>query len=97
MKISELKPFDLTEVLTDEEALRHYLALAFEDDDPRMIQMALYTVARVRGIPQVARDAGLTVEELSRALTNEGSLDLASLVAIIRALEFKLAIEPRDR
>jgi len=46
MKISDLKEFDASEMLDDEETICHYLTAAFEDGDPSMIQMALGAVLR---------------------------------------------------
>ncbi|MCS6474110.1 putative addiction module antidote protein, partial [Burkholderia thailandensis] len=49
MKISELAEFDGSKYLKDEETIRHYLAQAFEDGNPRLIQAALGNVAKARG------------------------------------------------
>lgn len=96
MKISELKEFDAAEVLTNEETVQHYLAIAFEEGDPRHIRRALWTVARVRGVSQVASDAGLAEDDLHAALSDGGDLDFATFVAVLRALGFKLALVAAD-
>lgn len=57
MKISELVEFDGSKYLKDEETIRHYLAQAFEDGDPRLIQAALGNVAKARGMTAVRRKA----------------------------------------
>ncbi len=92
MKISELKEFDAAEVLTDEEAIRHYLALAFDDGDPRSIQTALGTVARAHGMTALAREAGLKREELYRALSETGNPEFATIMKVIGAMGLHLTI-----
>lgn len=95
MKISELQPFDAVEVLTDDEPSRHYLSLAFEDGDPRMIQMALGTVARVRGIGAVAQAVSMSPEELCDALSDAGTPKFSTILKAVDALALRLTIVPR--
>ncbi|CAJ3606622.1 DNA binding protein [Burkholderia pseudomallei] len=59
MKISELAEFDGSKYLKDEETIRHYLAQAFEDGNPRLIQAALGNVAKARGMTALARESGV--------------------------------------
>ena len=94
MKISRLKEFDAAEVLTNEGTIQHYLAIAFEEGDPRHIQRAIGTVARVRGVSQVASDAGLSGDDLRAALSSDGNLDFATFLTVVRALGFKLVAVP---
>ncbi|WP_370565979.1 addiction module antidote protein [Cupriavidus sp. UME77] len=91
MKIGDLKEFDTTEVLTNEETIQHYLAIAFEEGDPRHIQQALWTVARARGVSQVASDAGLAEDDLRASLSDGGDLSFATFVKVLRALGFNLS------
>ena len=94
MKISELKEFDAAEVLTDEETIRHYLALAFEEGDPHAIQVALGTVARARGMSALARDAGVKREALYRALSGTGNPEFSTIMKVLSALGLHLTIAP---
>ena len=56
MKISDLKEFDISEMLGDEETICHYLTAAFEDGDPSMIQMTLGAVPqRSRAVVKMAQ------------------------------------------
>ncbi|OMZ89825.1 hypothetical protein AQ932_06050 [Burkholderia pseudomallei] len=57
MKISELAEFDGSKYLKDEETIRHYLAQAFEDGNPRLIQARSHGCARVT--PSMAGCAAL--------------------------------------
>lgn len=92
MKISELKEFDAAEVLTDDETIRHYLALAFEEGDPKAIQTALGTVARARGMSELAREAGVKREALYRALSEKGNPEFATIVKVLGALGWRLTV-----
>ncbi|KVN83510.1 addiction module antidote protein [Burkholderia ubonensis] len=94
MKISELKEFDAAEVLTDDESIQHYLALAFEDDDPRMIQRALGTVAKARGMSALARESGIKRESLYRALSDTGNPEFGTIVKVVRALGLQITVTP---
>ena len=53
--------WDSAEYLKTEEDMANYLDACMEEagDDPEFIAKALGTIARARGITQVARDAGL--------------------------------------
>jgi probable addiction module antidote protein len=54
MKISELVEFDASEYLKDEETIRLFLAEAFEEGDPCLIQAALRAAAKARELSNVA-------------------------------------------
>ncbi|MEK7968104.1 addiction module antidote protein, partial [Burkholderia contaminans] len=52
-------PFDAAEYLDTPEAQAEYLRISFETGDSADIQEAIGTVARARGMTQIARDAGV--------------------------------------
>lgn len=76
--------WDSAEYLKTEEDMANYLDACMEDagDDPAFIAKALGTIARARGMTQVARDAGLSRESLYRALSGEG---IQSLVPSLKS------------
>ncbi|WP_454056802.1 addiction module antidote protein [Cupriavidus sp. Marseille-Q8015] len=94
MKISELTEFDPAEALRDEASIREYLRLAFEDGDPRVVQRALGTVAKARGMTALARDTGVKREALYRALSEGGNPEFATIMKVARALGYKLVPQP---
>ena len=61
-------------------------------DDPAFIAKALGTIARARGMSQVARDAGLSRESLYRALSGEGNPEFGTILKVAKALGLKLHI-----
>lgn len=96
MKVSELKEFDASEYLKDEETIRAYLAEAFKDNDPRMIQAALGDVAKARGMTALSRDSGVRREALYRALSETGNAEFATILKVVGALGLHLTIAPAE-
>ncbi|CAH0206928.1 putative addiction module antidote protein [Pseudomonas mediterranea] len=84
--------WDSAEYLKTEEDMANYLDACMEEagDDPAFIAKALGTIARARGMSQVARDAGLSRENLYRALSGEGNPEFGTILKVVRALGLKL-------
>lgn len=84
--------WDSAEYLKTEEDMANYLDACMEEagDDPAFIAKALGTIARARGMTQVARDAGLSRESLYRALSGEGNPDFGTILKVVKALGLKL-------
>ncbi|MEX3628539.1 MAG: addiction module antidote protein [Burkholderia sp.] len=72
--------------------MRLYLEAAFEDaeGDAAFIAKAVGDVARARGMAQIAREAGVSRENLYRALSGERSPDLSTLMKVLHALGLRL-------
>jgi probable addiction module antidote protein len=87
-------PFDAAEFLTTPEAQAEFLTDALETADAGYIAHALGIVARARGMTEVARGAGVTREALYRTLSQDGDPRLTTLLGVVRALGFTLAIRP---
>lgn len=66
--IADLPEFDITEFLEDDQAIAEYLTVVMEEDDPAALAQALGTVARARGLTELARAAGIPREALYKAL-----------------------------
>lgn len=86
------RPFDAAHYLDDEATVIAYLRLAFEDGDPVEIRDALNTVARAKGYAALARQAGISRQRLTRALSAQGNPTLETLTAVVRALGVKMSI-----
>ena len=73
-----------------------YLKAAMEDDDePRVLLIALRRIAEARGgITQIARKAGVERESLHRALSGRGNPRFSTLSAVARAVGLRLTVEP---
>ncbi|MCD2171965.1 addiction module antidote protein [Rhizobium sp. C4] len=95
MTVIETKIWDPAEHLDSEEKIALYLDAAFEDGDAAVIAAALGDVSRAKGMSQVARDAGVSRENLYRALSAEGHPEFATVMKVIKALGYDLAIRQR--
>jgi|SRR5271170_2188696 probable addiction module antidote protein len=71
-----------------------YLKAALEDeDDPRVLLIALRRLAQAQGIAKVAKAAGIERESLYRALSAHGNPRLSTLFAVTKAIGLRLTVE----
>ena len=79
---------------TDPQFAAEYLKAALEDEDePRVLLLALRHLAQAQGIAKVAKAAGVERESLYRALSARGNPRLSTLVAVTRAIGLRLTVE----
>ena len=97
MKRKKIKtvPFDAAEALDTPEAVAEYVTAAFETNDPSFIAKAIGTAARARGMSEIAREAGLSRENLYRSLDGETKAEFSTIVRVLDALGIRLAAEPK--
>ncbi|EQC00361.1 putative addiction module antidote protein [Photorhabdus temperata] len=86
--------WDSAEYLKTEADMAEYLDACIEEvgDDPAFIARALGTIARARGMTQVAKDAGLSRESLYRALSGDGNPEFGTILKVVKALGLKLHV-----
>lgn len=94
IKISELPEFDMAEHLPDEQAIAEYLTIVLEEGDPAELMHALGTVARARGMTEIAKSSGLTREALYRALRVDAQPRFDTIARVCKALGVKLIAQP---
>lgn len=85
-----LKKWDVVEHLRTDADMLAYLEACLAEGDPALIAAALGDIARARGLSQVARDAGVSRENLYRALSGSGNPEFATVMKVIKALGLKL-------
>lgn len=92
----EFSRWDSADYLRSEEDMANYLDACIEEagDDPAFIAKALGTLARAKGMTQVARDTGLSRESLYRALSGEGNPEFGTILKVLRALGLQLNASP---
>lgn len=95
--MSKLAPFDAADYLDSEETIAEYLTAALEDPDPEMFLVAVRTVARARGMTQLAKDAGLGRESLYKALAPGAKPRYDTVLKLVHALGVNLAAVPAHR
>jgi probable addiction module antidote protein len=92
----KMAPFDAAEYLDSPEAVAAYLSEAFETGDADYVARALGTAARARGMTSVAREAGLSRENLYRSLGTDVHTEFATVMKVLNALGVQLAAKAKD-
>ena len=84
--------YDVGEHLRTSDEMAAYLeaSLMEADGDAAFVARALGDIARARGMAQVARDAGLSLEVLYRVLSGERRPDFETILRVVDALGLKL-------
>ena len=78
----------------DSDFAAEYLKAALEDEDePRVLLIALRHLAPAQSIAKVAKAAGIERESLYRALSVRGNPRLSTLFAVTKAIGLKLTVE----
>ena len=90
----KLTAFDPAEALSDDESITVFMAEAFETGDAGYIAHALGVVARARGMTEIARETGLSREQLYRSFSESGNPTLKTTLAVMKALKVQMAAVP---
>ena len=92
MGIIKLRKWDSAEHLKTEEDIALYFEACLDEagDDAAFIAKSLGTIARARGMTQLAKDTGLGRESLYKALSGEGNPSFATILKVTRALGLRL-------
>jgi len=78
----------------DPEFAAEYLKAALEDEDePRVLLIAMRHLAQAQGVAKVAKAAGIERESLYRALSERGNPRLSTLFAVTKAVGLRLTVE----
>ena len=94
MSTIKTRPFDVANYLRDEQDVAEYLRQVLEEGDPAELAAALGSIAKSRSMSQLARDTGLSRESLYKSLSGERAPSSETLFKVMKALGFKLTIEP---
>jgi len=94
IKVAELPEFDITEYLDDEGAIAEYLTAVIEEKDPSALAQALGTVARARGMTEIAKASGMGREALYKALRPNAQPRFETVTRVCEALGVKLVAQP---
>ena len=94
IKMSDLKKFDIAEILDSEQAMAEYLNAALEDDDPAFLITAIGDIARAQGMSKIAEKTGLGRESLYKSFREDASPRFDTVQRVVSALGLKLTVEP---
>lgn len=95
METIKLKKWDSAEHLKRDEDMALYLEACLEEagSDAAFIAKALGTIARAKGMTQLAKETGLGRESLYKALSGEGNPSFSTILKVISALGIRLHAE----
>src|SRR5215813_8734427 len=84
--------WDAADILKSKEDIAAYLDAVLEDGDPELLKLALGTIARSKGMTEIAKEAGLGRSSLYRALSPEGNPEFATVASVLKALGLRLSV-----
>jgi len=93
--MARTKPFDAAMYLDSREAIAAYLSEAFETRDAAFVTEALGTIARAQGMSTIAKDTGLSRENLYKALTADGHPEFGTVMKVLDSLGIQLSAAPK--
>ncbi|CDZ61903.1 putative addiction module antidote protein [Neorhizobium galegae] len=88
--VEKLTAYDPAEDLGSDQAIAAFMAEAFETEDAAYIAHALGVVARAKGMMQIAKDTGLSREQLYRSFSATGNPTLKTTIAVMKSLGIEL-------
>ena len=92
--IADLPEFDMAEHLDSDQAIAEYLTIVLEENDPAEFAHALGTIARARGMTEVARASGLTREALYKALRPTSHPRFDTIMKVVHSFGLKISVQP---
>ena len=78
--------YDPAEALNSQESVAIFMADAFETGDAAYVAKALGVVARAKGMAEIARETGLSREQLYRSFSEKGNPTLKTTLIVMRAM-----------
>lgn len=89
--------YDPSAALENEEAIAVFLTDALETGDSAYIAKAMGVIARAKGMTELARETGLSREQLYRSFSEQGNPTLKTMLAVTRALGVDLTARPHEK
>ena len=89
--------FDSADYLDSAEAIAAYLDTYLEDGTPEELRAALATVARSKGVSDLARRSGVSRPGIYKALGEDGNPSFETMRSILTAMGLRLTVEPAEQ
>lgn len=86
--------YDPAAALDNEESIALFMADAFETGDAAYIAKALGVVARAKGMAEIARETGLSREQLYRSFSEKGNPTLKTILTVMHAIGLDITTKP---
>ena len=92
----KVSKFDAADYLKTPAAIAAYLTEAFDTNDHAYICTALDTVARAKGIGDIAKATGLSRESLYKTFKEAAKPEFETVRKVMQSVGVKLVVEPID-
>ena len=92
MAATRTRPYDSADHLDTPEAIAAYLTAAFATADASFIARAVGVAARAKGMSEIAKQAGLSRENLYRSLNGETKTEFETIVRVLDAMGVQLTV-----
>lgn len=88
--MAKKRAFDPADYLDDPEVRAAYITEALQTQDAEIITKAIGAVARACGMTHIAKEAGLSRENLYRSLGSKTNPEFATVMKVLTALDIEL-------
>ena len=93
--MTKTRKYNSSEYLDTPDAIAAYVDEALETGDASLIALAIGNAARARGMTDIAREAGVSRENLYRSLDGETKPEFDTILRVLNALGVQLAAKIR--
>jgi probable addiction module antidote protein len=94
--MAKTSKFDAADYLKTPEQIASYLTEALETGDTAFLCTALDTVARAKGMSNVAKATGLGRESLYKSLSGNTKPEFDTIAKVVQSFGVKLVAQPID-
>jgi probable addiction module antidote protein len=94
--MAKAKRFDAADYLDNPDVIAAYLSEALATRDQSIINAAIGTIARAKGMTAVASEVGLSRESLYRSLDAGGNPGFATVIKVLESFGVQLEAKPRE-
>lgn len=93
----KIKDFNISEHLKTDEDMMDFLQASLEESDPNIFISALNAVVRLKGVADLAEEAGVGRESLYKSLSPGAKPRFETIAKITKALGFSLGIHSLEK
>lgn len=91
--MQKLTDFDMSGYLDNQEAIMEYLSQVLEKGDQDEFLRALGYIVKVKGMTQISKETGLTIESLDKTFQKGADPEFSTIVRVMNAIGFTLQIK----
>jgi probable addiction module antidote protein len=88
--------YDTAEYINTKEAVITHLEVAFEENDPDLLLMAIGDIARSKGMAKIARELNLNRKGLYKSLAPDGNPSFKTVFKLLDVLGLQIRLEPKS-